>query len=175
VNLIPVISSPKRTIFAWCRSSLILSSAATQNFLDTTRTQHCFRCCWVCFYDLLFETDKARIGADLLPCLVPESQIPYILGIKPRTIFRVSVLCFCNVFLETNNFGLGPILLSCLVSEVEKRLSPGTKLWTLEFQSSNILFLITRKKYANFGSNWCIRSRVISEQTHKPTMSIMYA
>jgi hypothetical protein len=90
-------------------------------------------------------------------------------GIEPRTVCRRIGPCSCNLFFEINKFDLGAVLLSCLVSELQETPSPEIELRTYfsELLQSHVLFLISRNKHAKFGANRYIRSRAISEQTHK--------
>lgn len=58
----------------------------------------------MCFYDLLFQTNKFILGAVFLSCLLSEIQKSSLLGIKFVTVLRGCDFCFCNLFLDLNNF-----------------------------------------------------------------------
>jgi hypothetical protein len=81
--------------------------------------------------------------------------------VRTRTrVFRFRDPYSCNLLAERNNFGLCAVLLSCSVSALIGKRS-------FEFWPAYGLFLISRNKHAKFSANQCVRSRNISEQTHK--------
>jgi hypothetical protein len=116
MTLVPVFSSPNRTKFCLGAFLLLCLVQSYIKLLVRTRTQDRFRCCGVCFYNLLFEANNFGLGAVILACLVSELHKTSSLGLEPRNIFRGFSICFCNLLFETNKFVQGAILLSCLVA-----------------------------------------------------------